>query len=658
MSAASAKFKKFAKDQFTTEEVLWKSEQEGNKTLMVSMLLLAVILGLCWAANKFFNAFALDQSVFDAAFFRCAPLLIIPCIIAKIFKNEKPWIKYLLMLQYILVIALMSSIMTYTVELCIVFPLVVSTRYYNKNFTIQTIIVSLGLMWVFVQMTADIGMLNLNNVNNAIAGVDVIELNGRRFADVVGELVDLEIYKHSYIRYHYVPTVILYSMVALICIKVAGRGKEMVLEQREIVNKSSRIESELSLATDIQANLLPTIFPPFPERKDIDIFASMAPAKEVGGDFYDYFLIDEDHLGLVIGDVSGKGVPAALFMVTAKTLIKDHACMGINAGQVYTKVNELLCEGNDAGLFVTSFMAIINLKTGRVFTVNAGHNPPMVRRGAAVKDGLPGSNCQFEYLHTKPGFVLAGLEGVRYKTTTFSMYPGDTIFLYTDGVTEATDANNELYGEDRLQKCLNSQQWKNTEEMIEAVKVDVNKFVDVAPQFDDITMLAFNYLGPDGLGTSSNNSITVTTTTEHVNYVTEFVEGIMSKYNVPMTDVAKINIAIDEIYSNIAKFAYIDEKTGEPRVGQATLNVIPVEEDNKVTGLTIEFIDSGTPYNPLTQEDPLTNLPAEERDIGGLGIFIVKKQMNDVSYRYEDHHNILSITKMFTKGEDLKKKDK
>lgn len=658
MSAASA-IMRSVKKQFTTEEVLWKSEKEGNTTLMISMLGLAIIIVGCWAANKFFNTFALDQDIFDQVLYKCVPMLIVPIIIMYIFKNDKFWLKYLMMLQYIFVICLMSAIMTYTVELCVVFPVVVSTRYYNKRFTIQTIVVSLIMLGIFTQMSPSIGMLNLNNVNNALAGVDVIQLNGERFADVIGRLVDLDLYKKSYLRYHYIPTVILYSMVAFICVRVAGRGKQMVIEQKEIVNKSARIESELSLATDIQANLLPTIFPPFPERNDIDIYASMVPAKEVGGDFYDYFLIDEDHLGLVIGDVSGKGVPAALFMVTAKTLIKDHACMGISSGKVYTEVNELLCEGNDAGLFVTSFMAVINLKTGKVYTVNAGHNPPMVRRGEAINDGVAGGNGRFEYLHTKPGFVLAGMEGVKYKTVAFNMYPGDTIFLYTDGVTEATNANNELYGEERLEKCLNSKEWANTEEMIDAVKTDVNEFVDTAPQFDDITMLSFTYLGPDGLGASSPNSITVSTTTEHVEYVTEFVEGIMSKYQVPKTDVAKINIAIDEIYSNIAKFAYVDEKTGNPRIGSATINVNPVEEDGTVAGLTIEFLDSGVPYNPLISEDPVTNLPVEERGIGGLGIFIVKKQMDDVQYRYEDGNNILSITKMFTKNDgDEEKKNK
>lgn len=648
MSAATQKIFKSVKNQFTTEEVLWQSEIAGNILLARSMIILGIILALCWFANGQFNVFALNQQVFNDAFFRCTPLLVIPAVIALLLKGSKRWLKYFLMVEYIIVLAVMSSILTYTVELAIVFPVVISTRYYNRKFTVQTIIITLALFYIFVNMSPSIGMLNLNHVNNAIAGVDVINLGGRRFADVIGEIVDLEVYKHSYIRFHYVPNIILYSLVAIICAEVADRGKKMVLEQKEITNKSARIEGELSLATDIQANLLPTIFPPFPERKDIDIFASMTPAKEVGGDFYDYFLIDEDHLALVIGDVSGKGVPAALFMVTAKTLIKDHASLGIPVGQVFTQVNELLCEGNDAGLFVTAFMAVINLKTGRVYTVNAGHNPPMVKRGSVVQDGIAGGNGQFEYLHTQPGFVLAGLEGYRYKATSFNMYPGDVIYLYTDGVTEATDINNELYGEDRLQVCLNSRDFMNTEDMIEEVKTSVNGFVDTAPQFDDITMLSFRYLGPDGLGTMSPDSITVSTTTEHVEYVTEFVEGIMSKYAVPQTDVVKINIAIDEIYSNIAKFAYLDPATGESRVGSATINVHAIEEDGVVKGLSLDFMDSGIPYNPLLSEDPLTNQSVEERGIGGLGIFIVKKQMDDVSYRYENGHNILTITKMFS----------
>lgn len=647
MSAATERFYKSVKKQFTTEEVLWESEIAGNNLLAKSMIILGIVLGACWFANLEFNFFALDQQVFNDAFYRCTPLLVIPALICFWLKGAKRWLKYFLMIEYILVLAVMSSIMTYTVELAIVFPVIISVRYYNRKFTVQTILVTLILFYVFVNMSHSIGILNLNYVNNAMADINTVHLNGERFADVIGRLVDPETYKHSYIRFHYVPTIILYSLVAIICAEVADKGKEMVIKQKEITNKSARIESELSLATDIQANLLPTIFPPFPERKDVDLFASMTPAKEVGGDFYDFFLVDDDHLALVIGDVSGKGVPAALFMVTAKTLIKDHASMGISSGKVFTRVNELLCEGNDAGLFVTAFMAVINLKTGRVYTVNAGHNPPLVRRAEKVNDGLPGSNCNFEYLQTRPGLVLAGMEGLKYKRTAFNMYPGDTIYLYTDGVTEATNANNELYGEDRLASCLNSRGFDTMEDICTAVKMSVNEFVDVAPQFDDITMLAFKYLGPDGMAENAPSSITVSTTTEHVEYVTEFVEGIMSKYGVPDKVAVQINIAIDEIYSNIAKFAYVNPETGEEQVGSATITVNPIRKADEVKGLALEFKDSGVPYNPLTNEDPLTNLPLEERDIGGLGILIVKKQMDDVQYEYKDGFNVLTITKYF-----------
>lgn len=647
MSAATEKIYKTVKKQFTTEEVLWESEVAGNNLLAKSMVILGVVLGICWFLNLEFDIFALDQKVFDDAFYRCTPLLILPALLCFWLKGSKKWLKYFLMIEYTLVLAVMSSIMTYTIELAIVFPVIISVRYYNRKFTVHTILITLALFYIFVNITHSIGMFNLNYVNNAMASIDTVNLNGERFADVIGRLVDPDIYKHSYIRYHYVPTIILYSLVAIICAEVARKGKDMVIRQKEITNKSARIESELSLATDIQANLLPTIFPPFPERKDVDIYASMTPAKEVGGDFYDYFLIDDDHLALVIGDVSGKGVPAALFMVTAKTLIKDHASMGLSAGNVFTKVNDLLCEGNDAGLFVTAFMAIINLKTGRVYTVNAGHNPPLVKRAENVCDGLPGSNCTFEYLRTKPGMVLAGIEGFNYKTSAFNMYPGDIIYLYTDGVTEATNTNNELYGEERLAECLNSGNFEKMEDICTDVKISVNKFVDVAPQFDDITMLAFKYLGPDGLAEKAPSSITVSTTTEHVEYVTEFVEGIMSKYGVPDKASVQINIAIDEIFSNISKYAYVNPETGEEHIGNATITVNPVKEDEQIKGLVLEFKDCGIPYNPLLNEDPLTNLPLEERDIGGLGLLIVKKKMDDVKYEYKDGFNILTITKLF-----------
>ena len=260
----------------------------------------------------------------------------------------------------------------------------------------------------------------------------------------------------------------------------------------KITAEKERIGAELNVATQIQADMLPRIFPAFPERQEFDIYATMNPAKEVGGDFYDFFLVDDDHLAVVIADVSGKGVPAALFMVIAKTLIKNHAQNKEAPGEVFTNTNEQLCEGNDAGLFVTAWMGVLQISTGHFVYVNAGHNPPLLRRAGG----------SFEWLKSRPGFVLAGMEGVRYRENEMELAPGDVLYLYTDGVTEATDAHQQLFGEERLQTALNEQPMLPVGQMLSKIKGCIDSFVGEAEQFDDITMLGLEYLkrgdGTDG----------------------------------------------------------------------------------------------------------------------------------------------------------------
>ena len=260
---------------------------------------------------------------------------------------------------------------------------------------------------------------------------------------------------------------------------------EYIQDLTAVTAEKERIGAELNVATQIQADMLPRIFPAFPERKEFDIYATMNPAKEVGGDFYDFFLVDEDHLAVVIADVSGKGVPAALFMVIAKTLIKNHAQNEENPGAVFTHTNEQLCEGNDAGLFVTGWMGILEISTGKFTYVNAGHNPPLLRHAGGG----------FEWLKSRPGFVLAGMEGVRYRENVMEMAPGDTLYLYTDGVTEATDGSQELFGEERLQTALNETPDLPVEELLPKIKDCIDSFVGQAEQFDDITMLGLHYRG-------------------------------------------------------------------------------------------------------------------------------------------------------------------
>ena len=257
---------------------------------------------------------------------------------------------------------------------------------------------------------------------------------------------------------------------------------------RTVTAEKERIGAELDVATQIQADMLPRMFPPFPQKKEIDLFASMTPAKEVGGDFYDFFLTDDDHLALVIADVSGKGVPAALFMVISKTLIKNRAMQGGTPAQILADVNNQLCEGNEADMFVTCWLGIFELSTGKMTAASAGHEFPAVC----------GPDRKFELFRDKHGFVLAGMEGARYRDYEMQLERGGSIFVYTDGVPEATDVNGEMFGTDRLLEALNRRPDKKPAEFLNEVGSAVKEFTGEAPQFDDITMIGMTWHGKDG----------------------------------------------------------------------------------------------------------------------------------------------------------------
>ncbi len=255
-----------------------------------------------------------------------------------------------------------------------------------------------------------------------------------------------------------------------------------------ITAEKERIGAELNVATQIQADMLPRIFPAFPDRKEFDLFATMDPAKEVGGDFYDFFLIDDDHLGMVMADVSGKGVPAALFMVIAKTLIKNRAQLGGTPSEVLAYANNELCEGNEAELFVTVWLAIMEISTGKGVAANAGHEYPAICR----------ANGEFELIKYKHSPAVATMEDLTFREHEFELHPGDTLFVYTDGVPEATNLDNEPYGIERMLDVLNKDPKAELDVLLKSIRGSLDEFVGEAPQFDDITMLACRYIGKDG----------------------------------------------------------------------------------------------------------------------------------------------------------------
>ncbi len=270
-------------------------------------------------------------------------------------------------------------------------------------------------------------------------------------------------------------------------IKMDDELRTYIRELGAVTAEKERIGAELNIATKIQASMLPRIFPAFPEREEFELFASMNPAKEVGGDFYDFFLVDDDHLALVIADVSGKGVPAALFMVIAKVLIKNYALQGLSTSEILGIVNDRLCESNDTGFFVTVWMAIIELSTGKGVASNAGHEHPALWR---EKDKT------FDLVKYRHSPAVAAMEGMSFEEHEFLLEPGDMIYVYTDGVAEATNRSDELFGEERLQETLNNCGGDAPANVLVEVNDAISRFVDGADQFDDITMLAMKYEGP------------------------------------------------------------------------------------------------------------------------------------------------------------------
>ena len=286
--------------------------------------------------------------------------------------------------------------------------------------------------------------------------------------------------------FHDVQFIILATIGA--AVYMSGVIMQDLVQKYEVQQQeATRLGAELSLATDIQASMLPHIFPAFPMRSEFDIFASMDPAKEVGGDFYDYFLIDDDHLCMVIADVSGKGVPAALFMMASKIILQSVGMLGYSPAEILRRTNNTICSNNEAEMFVTVWLGILELSTGKLTAANAGHEFPAVKQ--------PGE--PFALYKDRHGFVIGGMEGVRYKEYELQLKPGSKLFVYTDGVAEATSAEKELYGTERMIDALNTDPDAAPQEILKNVRASVDGFVKDAEQFDDLTMLCVEYKGPN-----------------------------------------------------------------------------------------------------------------------------------------------------------------
>lgn len=397
--------------------------------------------------------------------------------------------------------------------------------------------------------------------------------------------------------------------------KLAATFDKMTKDIKNITKERERIESELLIAQKIQTSSLPDTFPPYPKRCEFEIFASMNAAKEVGGDFYDFYFTDENHLVFLIADVSGKGMPAALFMMTTKTLISNLIQAIKDPIRAIKSINQKICKTNREHLFVSALIGILNTETGELDLINCGHNPPLIK-----------SNGNTQYIKMKSNIVLGLYDNIEFEIYKTKLNKNDLILFYTDGITEAMNDKDELYGENRLLSAFKNSENK-VENVIQNIKQDVINYSNNTPQSDDITMLSLRYFGKSETYKYKNEA-KIEKYNDFLNFISDFctIENLDNKIS------QKIELIGEEIYSNIANYAYPD-KNGE----------IEVEIIKKGNRIDLKFIDFGIEYNPLDKTDPDINLPTHKRQIGGLGIYMVKNMADEVSYSYENK-NILNIT--------------
>jgi len=392
----------------------------------------------------------------------------------------------------------------------------------------------------------------------------------------------------------------------------------MTKDIKSITQERAKINSELSIAKSIQLSSLPNVFHPFPERKEFEIYASMEPAKEVGGDFYDFFFIDNTKFMFLIADVSGKGIPAALFMMTVKTLINNVSQMNYSPIQLIEIINNKICQTNKQGLFVTVLLGITDINTGETSIINCGHNLPLLKR----------NNGTYEYLQLEPNIALGVFENSEFEIYETVLNAGDLIYTYTDGVTEAINKNDEVYGEDRLYNCLNNITDTEPASIAQKVKTSIKEYTDSNLQSDDITMLIFKYNG------TLSNSKTFKQIANKENYKQfyKWLHNTCKEWNINEELTNKLDMCGEEIFANISFYAY-PEKEGN----------IEVKLTKSENNIIFEFKDEGTEYNPLEKPDPNIDLPPEERPLGGLGIYMVKEIATSISYKRENNQNILAL---------------
>ena len=619
-------------------EAYYDNEADANKQMSFANAAAAVYMLVIWIfyLTEFFKINSNTTRVLVHVAFPIGILILLtPLLYALKFKKQlrKPNYKFFVLYSFVFVIFVLNVILPKHSAIAWALCILMTNHYYNPKVGLVVFIAVLvsSLFATFGGMFVGEFDANLLFGNEIIKNVNTQEIyaNGpkERF-EMLNKLYDMGkgFFDLEYNRYlgsfvfYFLPRGFILFLIFLVSRALNKRTYKLLVSEIHVNSEQAKTKTELEVAKEIQLATLPS---EISTSKDIEIVAELKAAKEVGGDFYDYFKIDDDHTAIVIGDISGKGIPAAMFMMKTITCFKNFVAPNKTPADILKQVNATLYDNNHLQMFVTCFFAILNEKTGELQFANAGHNPPII-----------GSNGKFRYLKCQSGFILGGLEDAFVVNEKIVLESGESITVYTDGVTEARNAKGDFYGEERFLNFMNSREFTCVVEIHHALKDDLAKFTDNYEQSDDITMLTMQYRGDECFYLEKSFDAKLENIESGLNTIDAFCE----EHGVNRDFKNKLLVVADELYSNIVKYGY--ENNG----GEVFTRLLFNKDKNE---FVLTVIDRAPAFNQLE----INNSPIEgditNREVGGLGILIVKQIMSQYAYDRINNKNILVLRKKF-----------
>ncbi|MFI3172540.1 MAG: PP2C family protein-serine/threonine phosphatase [Eubacteriales bacterium] len=457
------------------KNIFIKNEQQANVYVARCLIICTGLVLLIWFLNVI-EVFKSDLTVVNIVMPTGVFFLVVPAFLILKKKANGFWVKYLCVSCFTLGMGVLYTGLTFQAVLAWILPIALSRHYYSKKVINFTLITSLVIMLVTIYLGAFFGVSDAN----MIGSVQIFDSLREQIDFTASTIINgHSIYYRIFVNF-YLPRAFILIVAYVISLALSERTHSILQEQEKDLEEKKRISDELAVATEIQTSMLPNVFPAFPHRHEFDIYAMMTPSKEVSGDFYDFFFVDEDHLAMVIADVSGKGVPAALFMMSTKIIINNLAQLHISPAEILFEANNQLCDTNENDMFVSVWLGIYEISSGKLTACNAGHEYPILKQ----------TSGDYTLLKDKHDLVLGAMEDSSYNDYEIQLGQDDVLFIYTDGIPEAIDKDTQAYGTDRLLDLLNKEETLPLHTMLHTVTADVQSFAGDVPQFDDMTMLA------------------------------------------------------------------------------------------------------------------------------------------------------------------------